>query len=169
MNLDLRDYTVFPVDLTLESETDAREFELEGISVRDIMTVRISIQKVKEEYYCQGFVHLPVEEECSRCLNIFDSELSGDFSFLVKTGQSDRKNKDLEGEDVIYISANEPVIELNETLRQSLVLALPMKPLCNEDCRGLCPSCGANLNEDSCNCRLRETDERWEGLRDVLE
>src|SRR3989304_2472165 len=92
MKLDLRDFSVFPVDLTFESETDARELELEGIAVRDLMTVKMNIQKVNEEYYCQGFVRLPVEEECSRCLNLFDSELLGDFSFIVKMGRLEDAN-----------------------------------------------------------------------------
>lgn len=169
MNLDLRDFTVFPVDLTIESEADAQEYELQGITVRDLMTVKMNIHKVKEEYYCQGIVRLPVEEECSRCLNLFDAELSGDFSFIVKTGSPEVDAATVAEDEIIYINTHEPVIDLTDTIRQSLVLAIPMKPLCSEDCRGLCPNCGANLNEETCECRLEDTDERWDGLKDLLE
>jgi len=131
------------------------------------MTVKIDIQKVKDEYYCHGRAAVPVEEECSRCLNPFDAELSGNFSFIIRT--SEGKNPAADEEDILYTKGNEPVVELNDIIRETLLLSLPLKPLCSEECRGLCPSCGVNLNEETCDCRNEESDERWEGLKDLLE
>jgi len=167
MNLDLRQFESFPAEFSAEIEASSMEYEIAGVEFRDFMTVKIDIQKVKDEYYCHGRAAVPVEEECSRCLNPFDAELSGNFSFIIRT--SEGKNPAADEEDILYTKGNEPVVELNDIIRETLLLSLPLKPLCSEECRGLCPSCGVNLNEETCDCRNEESDERWEGLKDLLE
>jgi uncharacterized protein len=169
MNLDLREYTAFPVEVAIEAEADNIEYGIDGISFRDLMTVKINIQKVQDDFYCQGVVTAPVEEECSRCLTLFDAELSGDFSFIIKSGEEKPTSLSSENGNIFYVKRNEPVIELNDVIRESLILALPLKPLCDQDCKGLCPNCGVNLNEETCDCVSEESDERWEGLKDLLE
>jgi uncharacterized protein len=169
MNLDLREFKSFPAEVALDFEADSAECGIEGVSFRDLMSVKLTIQKVREEYYCQGYVVVPVEEECSRCLNMFNTELSGELSFVVKTGEGKALISENSGEDVVHVKAGELVVELNDLIRQALLLSLPLKPLCSPDCKGLCPSCGANLNEETCDCKAEEMDERWEGLRDLLE
>ncbi|MCX6826767.1 MAG: DUF177 domain-containing protein [candidate division Zixibacteria bacterium] len=168
MNLDLREFATFPVEISLETEADSHEYEIDGISFREPMALKVSIQKIKDDYYCHGSVMVPVEKECSRCLNIFDSELSGDFSFIIRTADAQPAVSDNEGE-IFYVKFNEPIVELDEIIRQALILSLPLKPLCDQDCKGLCPSCGINLNEETCDCRHKEMDERWEGLKDLFE
>lgn len=86
---------------------------------------------------------------CSRCLCDFDQELSIDFSeeFL------------LQREEGAFIIDEYRQIDLSEVARQYTLLAEPMKPLCREDCSGLCPSCGRNLNLGACGC-VKEIDPR---------
>ena len=169
MNLDLRDFESFPVEVTLESEADSIEYAIDGVAFRDLMTVKVNIQKVDGEFYCQGYVTAPVEQECSRCLALFDAELSGDFGFIIRTGEGKTEVAQTIEEDIVKIKAYDPVVELDEIIRQSLILSRPLKALCRQDCKGLCPSCGADLNEETCDCKSVETDERWEGLKDLLE
>ena len=59
-------------------------------------------------------------------------------------------------------------IELSQMILEQIVLALPMKPLCQPDCRGLCPQCGANRNQESCSCAPDTSDPRWAGLKELL-
>lgn len=169
MNLDLRQFDSFPAEFSSEVEADSMEYEIEGVEFRDVMIIKIDIQKVRDEYYCHGSANVPVEEECSRCLNPFGAELSGNFSFIIRAFEGNKIDSVGDEEDVLYTKVNEPVVELNEVIRETLLLSLPLKPLCNEDCKGLCPGCGVNLNEETCECRNKEADERWEGLRDLLE
>ena len=169
MNLDLRELTEFPAEVILESEADSNEYGIEGIAFRDLMKIRLNIQKVDNEYYCHGTVAAPVEQECSRCLSLFENDLTGDLSFSVRMQEvKPAQAYDEEGE-IFFVRSGEPILELNEIIRQSLILSLPLKPLCHQDCKGLCPNCGVNLNEESCDCKDEETDERWEGLRGLLE
>ncbi len=169
MNLDLRDYETFPAEVSIDIEADNADYGVEGVAFRDVMSLRLNIQKVSEEYFCQGFVTVPVEQECARCLSIFETELSGEMHFAIRAhaGKSIMgTNKDA---DVITVKSHEPVVELNELIRQALSLSIPMKPLCSEECRGLCPNCGVNLNEEECDCKEEDIDDRWEGLQGLVE
>jgi uncharacterized protein len=169
MNLDLRDFAAFPAEVSIEAELDSSEYGIEHIAFRDLMSLKLQIQKLQDEYYCQGTVQMPVEEECSRCLNLFDTDLTGDLNFIIKTGDDKSLLSRVNDEDVIHVKPGEPVVDLNNLIREALILSLPLKPLCDEDCKGLCPNCGVNLNEESCDCQNEESDERWEGLKDLLE
>ncbi|SYZ72383.1 conserved hypothetical protein [Candidatus Zixiibacteriota bacterium] len=169
MNLDLRDFETFPAEVAVESEPDNNEYGIEKVSFRDLMSLRLVIQKVQEEYYCQGSVTVPVEEECSRCLSLFDAELKGELNFIIRTGDGKVPSAAGEEEEILYVKPGEPVADLHNLIRESLILALPLKPLCNDDCLGLCPDCGVNLNEETCDCKREEDDERWEGLKNLLE
>ncbi|UCD95185.1 MAG: DUF177 domain-containing protein [Candidatus Zixiibacteriota bacterium] len=169
MNLDLREFDAFPAEVSLDFEADSADFGIEGVSFRDLMSVRMTIQKVVEEYYCQGYVAVSVEEECSRCLEMFDSELSGDLTFIVKTDEGEAVMATDTRAEIVHVRSGEPVVEMNELIRQTLILSIPLKPLCSPECRGLCPSCGVNLNEETCTCKTEEIDDRWEGLSDLME
>lgn len=106
--------------------------------------------------------------ECSRCLVAFEQELKASFEAQCAIPTFRLLAEGLpvdEGEEVTAIfDANSA--DLWELVRQALVVNLPMRPLCRPECKGLCPSCGANLNETTCDCRPPE-DPRWAGL-DVL-
>ncbi len=167
--MDLREIEGFPAEVVIEEEADNADYGVEGVSFRDIMTVKLNIQKVKDEYYAQGVVSVPVEEECSRCLNMFHEDLEGDLNFIIKTEAHGTKSAAKGSEDIVHVPVGKPVVELNDLIRQTLMLSIPMKPLCNEYCKGLCPSCGVNLNEETCDCEKEDIDDRWEGLKDLLE
>lgn len=169
MNFDLRQFESFPAELSEEVEADSAEYELEGVTFRDLLNVKLSIQKVNDEFYCHGYTSISAEAECVRCLKMFDLELSGELNFIIKPEGSKGVMASDVGEEVYFIRAGDPVVELTDSIRQALQLSLPIKPICTNECRGLCSSCGINLNEESCDCKGQDIDDRWEGLRDLLE
>jgi uncharacterized protein len=69
------------------------------------------------------------------------------------------------GEEVQYLSPDMNILDLGEDVRQFLILAVPQKLLCRDDCKGLCPECGVNRNKVQCECTTQEIDSRWEGLK----
>jgi uncharacterized protein len=71
-------------------------------------------------------------------------------------------------EDTALLINEQHILDLSEVLRQNLLLAVPMQPLCRPDCAGLCPTCGADLNEGSCECEAVEVDPRWADLGSLL-
>jgi uncharacterized protein len=169
MNLDLREYTEFPASVDREVEAVNEDYEINGIEFVDLMHLVLTIQKVGDEYLCQGEVVVKTEQECSRCLNPFETDLSGELNFVLITEKGKSVMARDKGADVILFNPAKPVVELNEVIRQALMLSIPMKPLCSDDCLGICPNCGVNLNEQTCNCVTEDIDDRWEGLKDLYD
>ncbi|PZN12964.1 MAG: DUF177 domain-containing protein [Bacillota bacterium] len=107
---------------------------------------------------------------CDRCLEPFDTVLTAEYEELYRPRPEDAGPGD-EPEDtgearVIYY--DEDVIDLREGIRQNLLLAMPLKQLCRDDCRGLCPHCGQNLNEHACDCEEDAGDPRLAALAEWL-
>ncbi len=170
MILDLRKYEDFPVRELLD--IGPSQVRLFRDDVKKIISVLIdlSIQKSGEEYFCRGKITALVMLECSRCLEETSTELFETADFIIcSANRATVKDKNIvDDEDYVYYQGDELRVDLSDIIHQTLILALPMKPLCSETCRGLCPRCGMNLNTGRCNCRVKEPDERWRGLRNLF-
>ena len=120
----------------------------------------------------QGNVNAQVELECSRCLERFTIPVEGTLeenyqpTIDVETGRPVHRDDEDEVENAFSLTSNHE-LDLTEPVRQALLVALPLKPLHSEDCAGLCPTCGANLNEGPCDCQPDTTDNRWAALREI--
>ena len=100
---------------------------------------------------------------CDRCLEEFKKTFSYDFShILVQELHSD------EADENDYIVVEEHKLDLKELALSDILLSLPTKNLCKEDCKGLCPMCGKNLNTDTCECSQKQVDPRLEKLGELL-
>ena len=111
------------------------------------------------EAHAEGVARL----RCSRCLEEFALPVRTEFRVEFREALPGENIEDKE--DVVLYSGD--YVDMDEELRQHLILALPMKPLCNEACKGLCPGCGANLNESNCSCETRPIDPRLAGLEEL--
>ena len=108
---------------------------------------------------------------CARCGDEVDWPLQGIFDLVLMPGL----DKSLEEEDLDEMSPEEmdhlcyqgPVVELDDYFREELALEIPIQVLCREDCRGLCPQCGANLNRETCSCPKTDGDPRLSILRNL--
>ena len=102
---------------------------------------------------------------CARCLAPIEATKNISFSKTVITDTEDFQ--DTENDD--YIVSDDGYIDSDETLIEQIILELPLRHLCKEDCKGLCPKCGADLNKVSCSCDTSEPDPRFDVLRKLLE
>jgi len=164
----------------LKSEPGAqRVFEVEaditGID-RDLvlltpLTGRIRLIKTDRGILVTGRLHTEAYVACRRCLEPtaagLEIELEEQFwpSIDVDTGAPIAAD---DGEEDVTRIDEHHILDLTEVVRQNLLLALPTSPLCRADCRGLCPTCGANLNEEPCSCQRKEEDPRLAVLRELL-
>jgi len=118
-----------------------------------------------------GHVHTGVLIPCRRCLTPVTTPIELDLeeefrpSIDIATGTVRSVKED---EDEATRTDWHHILDLTEVIRQDLLLAIPMSPLCRPDCQGLCPNCGANLNEGPCGCQREEGDPRLAVLRDLL-
>ena len=109
------------------------------------------------------------EVSCARCLEPVPQEVSRSFDLLYRPLGVDRRKEEVsitEAETEIGYYEGEG-LELEDVLREQVLLAVPLKTVCQVDCKGLCPRCGQNLNEGSCTCRSEQEDPRWYALRDL--
>ncbi len=112
-------------------------------------------------------VHVDLELICSRCLAAFEEPLDFSYTelFSNETPKEDEEPADID--DTVNV-VTEDKISLDPYTKEHILLELPMFPLCSEHCKGLCPACGVNLNEEACNCTEELTDPRWSGLKGFL-
>lgn len=121
------------------------------------------------ELRIQGRLEVSVECECDRCLNRTQFVLNSPFDLFYRPAERLKREQEIEideGEAQIgfYDGAG---MELTDILREQVLLLLPMQRTCREDCKGICPSCGRNRNEASCNCHVVPSDDRWGALRNL--
>jgi uncharacterized protein len=108
---------------------------------------------------------------CARCLEPVAREVAKKFDLLYRPQGADAGKEELSvttaEAEVGYYQGQGLLLE--DVLREQVLLALPIKAICREDCRGLCPHCGKNLNLEQCNCTEPLEDPRWSALRDIRE
>jgi uncharacterized protein len=125
------------------------------------------VHKDKDRFRLVGTVKTELELGCSRCLEPFRMpvDASFDIRYLPASEASSEPEREIEEEDLETSYYSEDQIDLNQLLREQFYLALPMKPLCQEGCKGLCPQCGTNLNTGTCACAPAWEDPRLAGLK----
>lgn len=104
---------------------------------------------------------------CDRCLVRFDREVRVDVEVPLRVGPEAGAPADDVVEGALRLSAEDLTADLTEPFRAAVLLEAPIKNLCREDCRGLCPVCGADRNAAGCRCETSRGDPRWEALRGV--
>ena len=123
----------------------------------DPISWRVQVTNTGDAFLLQGSASGVGTTSCARCLEpatfVLEGELSG--YYLI---DGDVPREDLEEED-FFVLADDHRIDLEPLIGPALLLDMPMVPLCRDDCKGLCPSCGANLNEGDCGCALAAEEE----------
>jgi len=125
------------------------------------------IHKDKDKFRLVGTVKTELELPCSRCLEPYRLVVDAPFDlrYLPASEASAEAEREIEEEDLGVSYYRDEQIDLNELLREQFYLALPMKPLCQEDCKGLCSQCGTNLNTGTCSCAAEWVDPRLAALK----
>lgn len=121
------------------------------------------------EIRIRGHLKVDMESACDRCLGEAHFPLDSDFDLFYRPSDS------LDAEEEVAIDEGEAElgfyegagIELEEILREQILLQLPMQRVCSSDCKGICPVCGKDRNESACDCRVEPADDRWSALRNI--
>lgn len=124
--------------------------------------VRLSGREVR----LRGKISARAEVDCDRCLKTVATPIETEFDVTYVPEEDYRASDaaELQEEDLSLSVFDGETIDVNELVREQLLLALPARALCGEECKGLCPVCGADRNADACNCESPEIDPRWAGL-----
>jgi len=127
------------------------------------------IFKDNAQFRLVGSVSTTLELPCSRCLEPFALPVASSFDLRYQphtenTGEGERE---VEEDDLTTAFYENDTIDLGQLMREQFFLALPMKPLCREDCQGLCHDCGTNLNRGTCSCQRAWEDPRFAALKEL--
>lgn len=171
MILDLTVWEEFPAETTLTEKAGVvAPFRDDVLSVGAV-TAALTIQQSGEEYYVQGTLETVVQVECARCLTPIALDIRGSLEFIVTTPEvrEQQAAEAVDAEEYVFMEGGTRSVNLDELVREAILLELPMKPVCSESCQGLCPQCGVNRNDTACACVIEQTDPRWEELKKVTE
>jgi uncharacterized protein len=122
------------------------------------------------EIQITGHLSVTMDAACDRCLEKAKVPIAAEFSLYYRPapeGHGDEKEIDT-GEAEMGFYEGEG-LELNDVLREQILLALPMQRVCGEDCKGICPVCGQNRNQQECRCQTAIIDDRWAALKQLKE
>jgi uncharacterized protein len=127
--------------------------------------VRVAYYRAGQELFFQGHIAGGVIGHCARCLEEYTFDLAKDF-FIVLVPKADLPGEvELTGAELDLSFYDSDQVDLSPLVREQIILALPTRPLCREDCKGLCATCGANLNTQACSCAARSVDPRLAVLK----
>ena len=129
--------------------------------------LKFEVHKDRDKFRLEGTAATELELPCSRCLEPFRMPVDVSFNhrYLPASEMSTEDEREAQDEDLDISYYRDDQIDLNELLREQFYLALPMKPLCQENCQGLCPQCGTNLNTSTCACEPESIDPRLAALK----
>jgi uncharacterized protein len=137
------------------------------------LKIRIKAFRVRELFEVAGAFQTRVRLTCSRCLNDFDSALTSEFELTYTkelasiTETSAEEEVELRVEDIGLLYFRGEEINLRDGIQEQVVMAFPLRSLCAEACKGLCPSCGADLNQGDCGCKVAPTTNKFAALKDL--
>jgi len=162
-----------PVGAGASFSTDIHEEQVqldESLKVTSPVNGHVRMRRVNQGLLVDGWVDLTLELQCTRCLKNIEQPLHVTFeerfypTIDVITGAAVQPS----GEDDVFFLDDHHHVDLTEAIRQAVLLAIPMVTLCKEDCAGLCPQCGHDLNLGPCDCEP-EVDARLNVLKTLLE
>ncbi len=156
-----RDFTCEPSFLDLVEESSSSFVTPVG--------VHLQLMRRGGNVSLTGDISFSVELLCSRCARSFKRSFCERVEALYRKEKPELREGEgqLSGEEVETLFYDGETIDLSTPIRDTILLSVPIKPLCREDCKGLCPRCGKDLNEGPCDCPKESSDPRWRRLAEL--
>jgi uncharacterized protein len=179
MFIEVAELELHPIDFQEEFPPDAIDL---GADVRQRTPLKTSgraqlveehrgKREVIQDIRLQGELSTSLELPCARCLEPVVNDVARAFDLLYRPLGIDAGNAELSvtgaEAEIGYYEGDGLLLE--DVLREQTLLAVPLKVVCREDCKGLCPTCGKNRNVELCACAQATGDPRWEALKDIRE
>jgi DUF177 domain-containing protein len=147
-------------------EPEAVASGTDAFSITAPVDLVFDISRDKDQFALEGRVKTTLALQCGRCLEQYDRPVELPFAlrYLPRSVNAGEGEREIEEDDLTSAFYENDTIDLGQLMREQFYLALPMKPLCSDECRGLCPQCGTNLNHGACGCTGDWVDPRLAAL-----
>ncbi len=168
MIIDLSSVGKEPKSITRTFETGEIDLAGEDVELAGPVELAGEVSKLATKTSLTGTIGTSISRDCTRCLEPVRSDLRFDFetSFVDAEEEEDTKaDVEVSLEDLDVSLVEDGKVDLADVAREQILLALPIQNFCSDDCKGLCPKCGGNLNLIDCKCSDDEIDPRWEALK----
>lgn len=154
MQIDLREIDQGQTRLEMEITGASIGITPPEIALEGPVALALDLDRRGDEIWIRGRIHVIVLQQCSRCLVDFSQILELDFEVFCARVQNPRveSHPALDEEDGGVHYHDGKVLSIDGEIREAVILGLPMRPLCKEDCAGLCPQCGEDRNLGPCRC-----------------
>jgi uncharacterized protein len=153
----------------LERRYEPAQFDRTGDEFRVAAPIELEadIRREGRKFHLVGRVATRLELDCSRCLEPFAVSINAPFDvvYMPEGADAGEPERQVQPEEVSVEFYKDDVIDLGQLMGEQFYLALPMKPLCRDDCKGLCPDCGINRNRETCTCKREWVDPRLAPLK----
>jgi uncharacterized protein len=148
-------------------------FDPQDEDYRVASPVELSMDVAKaggDTFSVSGRFRTTLELECGRCVEPYAIPLEADFDlrYVPQADNAGEGEREIGEADLATAFYREGTLDIGDLLREQFQLALPMKPLCTDECKGLCPECGTNLNRTQCDCAPKWEDPRLAPLKGLL-
>jgi uncharacterized protein len=166
MFLDVNELAVRKIRIKKSYEAGLLDFHSSEFQQAGPLEVRATAELVEDHIRVSGQMHTRLEMPCARCLEGVVEEVSRDFDLYYRPMNGIRREEEVqlkEGDTEIGFFEGDGIF-LSAVLSELVNLQVPMKTICRSDCRGLCPTCGANLNHEDCRCEAPAPDARLQPL-----
>lgn len=139
----------------------------EWVNLSQPANVSGKIRLSGNEVFVSGHVETRAQLECDRCLKPVQLPVSADFALEYIPGAEYESGSTaaLSEEEMSVSVFDGESIDVDEIVKEQILLAVPVRTLCQADCKGICPECGIDLNTSQCNCTADEVDPRWAALK----
>jgi uncharacterized protein len=145
------------------TDSDSPDFTLHQVDVSCLIT------RTSGTVFIKGSFSAAIDIDCNRCLECASLPIGGDFTYtLIPAKAETREDLELTPEELEISYYQGDFINLAPIICEQIILQVPMKVLCSEECKGLCPHCGTNLNTSSCNCHLNFVNDRMAVLKNFI-
>jgi len=168
MELNLETAFEQPVDLSHLFEVPVERLSRPELVSLEPVALRGRLEKADKGFHLAGELNIAAVVACARCLKDVPFSRTAPVSWTLAPvhERPNAEELELEAGDLDVVFYEDLVLPLDPLIDEQLQLELPMKPLCSETCRGLCPQCGVDLNIGSCSCET-PGDDRWTALRSL--
>jgi uncharacterized protein len=177
MFFEVKDLELHPIDFSekfapgvIDLGTEYRQrAPIETSGRADLVEEHHGKHQVIQDIRVKGKLATEIELNCARCLEPIAQDVKREFDLLYRpqgadAGRDEMSVTDAEAEIGYYEGEG---ILLEDVVREQVLLAVPVKVTCREDCKGLCPQCGKNLNEGVCSCDTTAEEPRWDALKEI--
>ena len=166
--LRLDDFPESTTHLDFEASAEDLELSVEAFVFSRPLRIDLNVTRTFETFNVEGEIECVVEGECCRCLEPTAMKVEACMHLLVQRKETTPEELEaVEDEEMEILRPGTDTFDLHHVLREDVLLEMPLRIYCRQDCKGLCGQCGQNFNAGTCACEHEEVDPRWAVLSEV--